>query len=346
MGNGVAGPMSYVPLGWSSVVPGIREGHPLRYFTPAPLSSLIEYVHSVERVEEPRASFSDEALACLIYGAVIRGRFDNSFMPRMREGAVALYRDYILDRRSIRTRDQLISIAVRLTGVHASHLREEIVYAGPVAHPDSLLFAREDAVASLVDDLIEVLATLDETYDASDLSAIVMFCFLGIHPFLDGNGRTARFLSAYAASRQSATLSGALLAGIQYWHRAWFESVATEARDAGMSSYLIACKAMTSSAMSSLGEAGLLSQVERIDRLIPTLEANATNVRRLLLEGLLTGAISMRSLRRYGGLAADAGATLWSALLPSNEEEASGKGVVDVLPLQRSVAEAFRAIAT
>lgn len=92
------------------------------------------------------------------------------------------------------TRQDIFQIHRRVLGfvdpVQAGQLRQRQVYVGSFVPPSAV------ELDEYLDDFLRWLNSLEDTRDlhAIELAAIAHYKFVYIHPFIDGNGRTARLL--------------------------------------------------------------------------------------------------------------------------------------------------------
>lgn len=289
--------LHYIPLGWHSSVPSALTGRILNYFTPTPLSQLVAYLEVREPEEESTERFVDLALACAIYGSITRRRYCGATDGGV--GAERVLEHFAQSVSSatgtLQARNDVLKTGKLLAGERAAKYRSEIVYSGPAARPDSALFALEASVPELMDDLLLALSTQSTRFRAFDMSALVLFVCLTIHPFLDGNGRLARYLAVLASASPA---KGAMAAALQWWNRDWYVALAMRARSTGIFPYLDAFHTAGDTARTALIASTMIACFEALQRIVASNPSERPRLERVVLKGMLAGELTTASVQR------------------------------------------------
>lgn len=285
----------YVPLGWHTHVPAIREGQPLRYFTPEPLSRIIANVRR-KSGGAPEDLLANRALASAIFGAMVQQRYGLG-EEKQRIAALELFRLYVLNADApVIEKSDLLRIAARISGEKANQFRADIVYSGPAAAKDSHLFAIEDSIEALVSDLVDVLKADHADVDVFDLSAITLFYCLSTHPFSDGNGRFSRFIVIALSAKLDDPSSGALMAGLQLWNRRWYGETALKARESGFHDFIEEMRAAHEKSRGAL-EHKVVPYLNMVSKIISRQRNGQKELRKIVLDGMVKGGIKVREVK-------------------------------------------------
>jgi len=291
----------YIPLGWSATVPSALTGRSLHYFTPYPLSRLLRALPDAAGSAFKLDPLAGELFACAVYGAIVRQRAYEAAGDAPARVLELFKRLLLSPTVDIGSPNRVLEISTILAGSKAGRYRREIVYAGQVAAESSTLYAVEDEIPALMDDLGASITHLDSGSSPAELAALVLFVAISIHPFLDGNGRFAR-LAAILSSRQAGHIaSGALVAAVQRANRPWFRSTCMSARTSGMHEYLTAYMAATEAAASALEQCGVTSCFDALARFLQDSPAQSKSLRILLIDGLLGGQLKSAAIQKALG---------------------------------------------
>lgn len=178
------------PAGRLDTIPSSLTGGMLRYFTPEPLSELLERCKVFAAEIAPVEVVSADGLPLLISGALsLRGR-------RLDQRQSALLVEIALGNTPVKSLPDLLSLGRRL-GVLVPEIRQEMVFAdAPIPSLASIIFAHHEAVPSLMESLVAGMSRAEEEIHPYLVAIVAGFFGVHLHPFLDGNGRWSRVVAA------------------------------------------------------------------------------------------------------------------------------------------------------
>lgn len=222
----------FVTLGSRTATPSIEPGVYLEFFDPAPLSDWSACLQGSDDLSLGLSESQADLLCRLVYGSIIRDRSSGKSNPaRLVNAALS----GLPDKFGI---SEFQGMAKLFLSSRESILRDSIVYSSYLSDPTKCLFAQEDRVEPLSLALLEELTAQKKEKCGMQLLCCILLQVLMIHPLFDGNGRVARHLTVAASSDSNLKATAALIVGIQFWNRSWFNSLASKARSAGLHHYL------------------------------------------------------------------------------------------------------------
>lgn len=177
------------PAGRLDTIPSSLTGGMLRYFTPEPLSELLERCKAFAAEIAPVEVVSADGLPFLISGALsLRG-------GQLDQRQSALLVDVALGNTQLESVPDLLAVGRRL-GVRPE-MRREMVYAdAPIPSLASVIFAHHEAIPSLMDSLVDATSRARGEFHPYLVAVVTGFFCVHVHPFLDGNGRWSRVVAA------------------------------------------------------------------------------------------------------------------------------------------------------
>ena len=222
----------YVPLGAVAVAASMKTGDYLQFFNPGPMSSWSSRFLRSDDAGLGLNGVQGQLLCRIIYCAILHERFASrpSLIGPLIESAVG-------GAPGPESLSELRAIASAL-GVVDTALREDIVYASSLAAGDRYLFAQEEHVEPLLVELLSYMRSASSSSYGFHYLSCLLLQLLSIHPMVDGNGRLARHLVVRVAGREKMLGTAALVIGLQWFNRTWFNQLALDSRASGLDCFL------------------------------------------------------------------------------------------------------------
>lgn len=284
---------TYTPIGWRATTPSYIEGHNLEYFTPYPFSELLGKVKCCSQVRfEPLNDGLDSYLfAALIDDTISRRRNQAASANLIRPDSQTKSID---DNRMKHRIDvpSLIDFAEQVLGQHQAMLRDQAVYT----KGRSLVYAREDLLQELLQDYADTLNSGPQNKDKAAFLILAQMTMLLIHPFLDGNGRYTRALLLSLGAQHHCLGTAAMLTGIQWWNREWFNDTITAARNRGLNFYIDAMVTRLKRAEDQIASRNISLTISNFLAALQMAAGSQKSARRLVDSIVATGEIESTSI--------------------------------------------------
>jgi hypothetical protein len=280
------------PFGRHVTILSSVTGRPLTYFIPHPITELSSRL-SPSR-QRPAASSSVAAWLLTPFMCRRDGQTSGAVEPAMIRAYARLMAGQIV----ISTKSDLIELAAGLEP-QACQLRQQISYAGGrTPSAAQAIYAPASDLPTLMDSLAEFLKGDLEQKEASEVAALVSEYAIRVHPYVDGNGRWARLLTAYAGTR-----SGDLWAGVAtavFRKTGWDVARTTldRASHYGLVPYFDAARRFSMALYASLDNRGLCANIEQFVALLNSVISLPIHRYRLLAEFLARGSLHEDILQR------------------------------------------------
>ena len=282
------------PAGRIDCVPSGVTGKPLRYFTPDPLPDLLERTRT-EPATRPRL---DPLLALILIRAAARNTTTGDVdLPQARR-----FLELLRKAAARPTVDDLIELA-RSIHPRIDGIRQEIIFVGGMV-PSSArhIYAPYAAIRDLMEALAEGLNS-DESRRGDPLivsATVGAFCVY-LHPFVDGNGRWSRLVSASTAATRDAQWPA--MVGVAFQNACkspLSKRVLPDATTGGLREYLQSALRFETLLMRELSDSGALSRAAQLTEVFaaatPSQRAQYEVLGRLFATGRLPLAEARASL--------------------------------------------------
>lgn len=222
----------YVSLGAVAVAASIKAGDYLQFFNPGSMSSWSSRFLPSNDARLGFEGVQGQLLCRLIYCSILHERF--SSRPHLIGPLIDSALGGMPGPESL---SELSAIASDL-GVTDTALREDIVYSSSVGAGDRCFFAQEEHVEPLLVDLLSYMRNVSSSSYGFHYLSCLLLQLLSIHPMVDGNGRLARHLVVRIAGREQLLGTAALIIGLQWFNRTWFNQLALDSRASGLDCFL------------------------------------------------------------------------------------------------------------
>ncbi len=280
------------PFGRHVTIPSSMTGRPLTYFIPHPITELSSRLSPSQQ----HSATSSSVAAWLLTPFMCRrdGRTSGTVEPAMIRAHARLMAGQIV----INTRSDLIELAVNLEP-RACRLREQISYAGGrTPSTAQTIYAPASDLPILMDSLAAFLKGDLEEKEASEVAALVNEYAIRVHPFVDGNGRWTRLLTAYAGARSGDLWAGVATAVFRKTGWAVARRTLDRASHYGLVPYFDAVRRFSIALFAALDNRGLCANVEQLVALLNSVVTSPAHRCRLLAEFLARGSLQESILQK------------------------------------------------
>ncbi|WP_408951859.1 Fic family protein [Lysobacter sp. Hz 25] len=288
-----------VPMGRFDSVPSAITGVPLTYFTPAPLNELLRRFGTapIARNYSFGSRDSNHCLILVRLASLSSGQVVDIEQARRLAGLW-------LQPAAWTSVEQLIEFA-RSISPGIKGLREEISFVGgPTASRAKHIFAPASELPNLVEEIAGSLGSENISVDAAAIAALVGFCAVHAHPFVDGNGRWSRALAMYAGMRKEGRAAMSATVFLSAENQLLCERIWPDARRAGADTYMAALYAFERTLFVHLDATpklvGLLDEVNDVVR--AAARGSRRLSERLMVQLYAEGGLALAELRARCGL--------------------------------------------
>ena len=286
-------------MGRFDSVPSAITGVPLTYFTPAPVNELLRRFGTAP-ITRSYSFGSRNPNHCLI---LVRSASLSSGQVVDIEQARRLAGLW-LQPAAWTSVEQLLGFACSISP-RVKGLREEISFVGgPTASLAKHIFAPASELSNLVEEIAGSLGSENASVDAAAMSALVGFCAVHAHPFVDGNGRWSRALAMRAGMRSEVRAAISAIVFLSAENQLLCERIWPDARRAGADTYMAALYAFERTLFVHLDATpklvGLLDEVNDVVR--AAARGSRRLSERLMVQLYAEGGLALAELRAHCGL--------------------------------------------
>lgn len=291
------GPATDRPVGRVDCVLSGITGKPLRYFTPDPLPELLR---RARLVAGPERCEVEPLLAVLLVREAARNTSTRVIdLPQARRFLGVLQNNNYFP-----THSDLVSLA-KAVNPKIQGLREEIIFVGGVVPTSSRhIYAPHAALPELMHSLVEGLAGDDIQSCDPLVASVIVGAFCGYaHPFVDGNGRWSRLVSASTARTRTMLWPAMVGAAFQNACKTPLsERILPEATSSGLRGYLVAALRFEKALFKELSARAVLDCAMQITGVLKGAAGSQPAVYASLARLYATGRLPITELKKDFGL--------------------------------------------